>query len=118
MAEPAVKPEAGQEPEKTKPPKTFASFLTEHRQAGLHNELTEALSEVAAAVLEHGKAGSIAVKLTIEPVEDDDRAVTVKDQWTHKVPKATPKPSRFFATTEGQLSRRDPRQPELPLREA
>lgn len=51
MAEPAPA-RAPEAPEEEQPAvKPFGAFLHEHRQAGLHNELGEALAEVVAEKL-------------------------------------------------------------------
>jgi hypothetical protein len=80
----------------------------------LHAELTDALADIVAAVVEHEKPGTLTIKVTVKP--EADGAVKVVDDFTAKVPRQASKPSLFFADSVGNLSRRNPRQPELPLR--
>lgn len=112
----AAAPEAGGE--ETPAVKPFGAFLHEHRNAGLHNEAGEALAEVVARVVELQKKGSVTLTINVEPAKGDENSVIVTDSLKAKVPQAPAPPSRFFSDPHGNLSRRDPRQPELPLRDA
>jgi len=119
MPEPNAAVQSAPEPEAatetaTKP---FGAFLHEHRAAGLHNELGEGLAEIVAAVLEHQKTGTLEIKIKVAP-SDIGGAVVVTDEVKVKAPQADPDPSLFFSDRTGNLSRRDPRQAELPLRDA
>lgn len=101
------------------PTKQFNVFAQEHRGGGMHNELSEKLAELTAAVLQYQKKGSLTLKLEVKPAEGAAVAVLVTDSIESKVPKAGNPPSLFFSDTAGNLSRRDPRQMEVPgLREA
>lgn len=102
-------PEVGRRP--------FAAFLTEHRGGLLHGELSDALKEVVLAAVETGKKGSLQVQITIEP-NADGATVTISDKIAVKLPEAERGAAIFFFDAEGNLSRRDPRQMELPLRDA
>jgi hypothetical protein len=108
MPEPAVEPEAP----RLRP---FAAVLQEQRQGGAHSELTEGLAEVVTAVLATGKAGSVTLKLNVKPSKLHG-AIEVGDDITVKVPEEDKGESLFFANESGFVSRKDPRQPELPLR--
>lgn len=113
----AVKPEQGGAAD-APPVKQFNVFLQEHRGAGLHNELSEGLAELTAAVLRQQKKGSLTVTVNVAPAEGAAVAVVVTDEVKVKAPKAATPPSLFFSDDHGNLSRRDPRQTEMPLREA
>jgi hypothetical protein len=93
----------------------FAAVLQEQRQGGLHSELSELLAEVVHAVETHGKPGALTVTLQIKPAEMPG-AIIVLDDVKAKVPEADKGGSLFYPDDRGNLSRRDPRQPELPLR--
>lgn len=97
--------------------KPFNTFLNEHRAAGLHNELSEELQRVVAAVLAQRKKGSLTMTIGIAP-SDVNGAVVVTDKVVSKPPEPDRDPSLFFSDGSGNLSRRDPRQPELPIRDA
>lgn len=95
--------------------KPFAAFLTEHRKGSLHSELSEALAEVAAAVIEHGKAGTISLSLKLT-ANKDGQSVEITDALKKSVPQASRGASMFFVDHVGNVSRNNPMQDELPLR--
>ncbi len=95
--------------------KHFAAWLQEHRSGALHDELSDALAELARAVGEHDKAGTLSLTIRIAP--NGANTVIVTDDLKVKAPEAARPASLFFTDGRGNLSRRDPRQPELPLRQ-
>lgn len=95
--------------------KPFAAWLQEHRQGGLHAELSDALAEIGRAVGEHDKASELTLKIRVAP--NGANTVIVTDDLKVKTPEAARPASLFFTDSRGNLSRRDPRQPELPLRQ-
>jgi hypothetical protein len=114
MPDAAAAPVADASDSSAPPPlKPFGAFLHEHRGAGLHNEAGEKLAEVVAAVIEHGKKGSLTLTINVEPQKGDGNLVIVTDEVKAKVPKAPSPASAFFSDDHGNLSRRDPRQPEI-----
>jgi hypothetical protein len=98
-----------------KPTGNFWGWLREHKQGALHSELSEALAEVTNAVLEHGKVGSLTLKISVAPTKDGI-TVFVSDDLTVKAPQADRGGSIMFADHDGNLTRRDPRQLEMPMR--
>lgn len=113
MPEPALNAEAQAEANEPPAVKPFGAFLHEHRGAGLHNEAGEKLAELVAAVCEYQKKGSITITIDVAPAEGDTHSVVVSDTLKAKVPQASTPASRFFSDDHGNLSRRDPRQPEI-----
>lgn len=103
----AAEPERAQ----TKP---FAQFLQEQRRGLLHAELSDALADVVAGVMKHGKGGTLTVKFTVKP--EGDEAITIADSYTAKVPTPPAKASIFFADEHGHMSRQRLNQLEMPLR--
>lgn len=95
----------------------FADWLTEQRGGITHTELSEALNAVAEGVLEHGKAGSVTLVVTVKPAGTADHQVVVLDDVKVKVPVGTRPSSLYFVSEDANLTRSDPRQPMLPLRE-
>lgn len=93
----------------------FAAFLQDQRKGVLHNDLGEALAELVAAVVETGKKGTLTLKLDVALNKDGD-TLLIADTVSVKEPKHDTKPSIFFADDGGNLTRHNPRQPELPLR--
>jgi hypothetical protein len=92
----------------------FASWLQDQRGGGLHGELTDELADLVTAVREHDKPGTLTLTITVKPNAD---SFFVSDEVKVKAPRAERGSSLFFADDTGNLMRRDPRQPELPLRE-
>lgn len=103
-------------PEQAVQRKPFAAFVQEHRNGGLHGELSDLLAELVLAALEHEKKGSLTVKLDVAP-NSDGLTVTITDTVTLKKPEANRGAGIWFSDENGNLSRRNPAQPELPFRE-
>jgi hypothetical protein len=99
------------------PRKTFASFLLEQRNGALHTELSEALADVVKAVQDHGKGGTVALSISIKPGAKGTSTLIVVDDVKTKVPQGERPAAMFFADEDGNLSRDDPRQTKLPLRQ-
>jgi hypothetical protein len=113
MPVPDQAPEA--QPSEEVATKPFAAWLQEQRQGGLHGEVSDALADLVAAVMEHDKAGSLTLTVKVKPAGDN--AVFVTDEVKSKPPEGERPAALFFTDPRGNLSRRDPRQPELPLRQ-
>lgn len=96
--------------------RTFGSWVAEQRQGALHAELSEKLAELTAACMEHRKKGSLTLKVTVEP-QKDKVTLFVSDEVSVKAPVADRPSALYFADDRGNLSRNDPRQLEIPLRE-
>lgn len=97
--------------------KPFSAFLQEQRGGLLHGELSDALSELVLAVAETLKKGSLQVQVFVEP-NADGATVTITDKIKLNLPEHDRGAAIFFFDDAGNLSRRDPRQMELPLRDA
>lgn len=96
--------------------KPFSAFVQEQRRGALHGELSDSLAELVAACREHGKPGSLTVTIAVEP-NKDGQTVNVTDAVKLKLPEADRGAALFFADDHGNLTRQNPAQPELPLRE-
>lgn len=94
----------------------FYDFLREHRDGVTHDELANALNELVTAVTEENRAGSLTFTVSIKPMGRSD-GLEVSADIKMKPPKKTPGVSIFFATPENNLSRVDPRQTSMELRE-
>lgn len=90
---------------------TFSEWLAEFGSGALDDELTASLTEVAQSVRLQGKGGAVTLKLK---VSEKGGGVIVEADVSSSVPRQ--KPSGFFYVDElsGALSKRDPRQPQLP----
>lgn len=93
----------------------FADFLLDHRQGRTHTDLSEALVELVEAVQETGKKGSLSLTLTVKP--EGSRQVLVTDKVAVKAPEGERDASFFFIDDDANLTRDNPTQPHLPLRE-
>lgn len=92
----------------------FMDVLREHRAGRTHDDLTEQLQQLVAAVVETGKGGTITLRLDVKP--HGDGATMVTAHIGTKLPKAQGGGAIFFITPENNLERQDPRQADLPLR--
>lgn len=99
---------------KPREPRPFNGFLAEQRRGLTHAELSERLSELVNACIEHGKVGALTLTLKVRPTGD---MVEITDSIRVKVPEGERSASLFFVTADG-VSRQNPNQPELPLRDA
>jgi hypothetical protein len=95
----------------------FSAWLAKQREGALHGELTDELAALAAAVARHEKPGTLTLKVTIKPGEDGADYLVISDEVSAKPPQPPRSPSLFYADSDGNLSRNNPRQPQLPLRE-
>ena len=93
----------------------FTETLADLAQGATAEELTEGLTELVSAVIALRDKGSMTLKLDVRPNGDN----SVKIQPTIKVsPPLLPSPMSFmFVDGNYGLTTRDPRQPNLPLRD-
>lgn len=95
----------------------FAEFLQEQRKGAAHVEVSEALNELVAAVVEHRKGGTLTLKISVKPAgKGTGNVVEVTDKISVAAPEAERGGAIFFADGNANLSRSNPDQPELPLR--
>jgi hypothetical protein len=89
----------------------FADFLTQQTRA--HDELTEGLHELTAAVRETGKAGTITLTIKISADKKTPDILRVSDNVTVKAPAFDRGERIYFTDHAGNLTRSNPMQPEL-----
>lgn len=77
-------------------------------------DVTEELYNVMAAVMETRKAGALTIKLSISPTGKG--TVEVDAKFDGKKPEEGYPSTTFFVGKDLSLQRRDPSQPDLPLR--
>jgi len=100
-------------------PRDFAAALLEIGSGRLHTRLSEQLAEITKAVSETGKKGVLTLKIEVKPLpKADSKTLVVTGSSTSKAPESDDcsPTSVFFADEDGNLSRSDPRQMQLPLR--
>lgn len=98
-------------------PRAFVPFLHEIRQGVLTAELAEAIQFATQAALDAGKKSTITLKLVIEP-DKSGIVVSVTDSLDVRTPQAPKAPTIFFPDEHGNLTRRNPAQPNIPGTEA
>lgn len=92
----------------------FIDTMRDIEAGGLLDELTETQHSLIDAIRMTGKGGELTIKLTYKP--DGGGQMTVKADVKSKEPVLARGTSLFFLTPEGNITRRDPRQQEIPLR--
>ncbi|MDE1896881.1 MAG: hypothetical protein KGH91_07385 [Rhodospirillales bacterium] len=95
----------------------FMDFIREQRNGVLHDELSDALQEAVAAVMNEGGTATLTLKITVKSADAGEGALMVKDDIITKLPKQKASGSIFFASPENNLIREDPKQHKLPLQE-
>lgn len=87
---------------------TFAEWLVKHDHGSLAKEATEAMQEVATAVIGTGKAGKFTVEVTIDRIGELGVAITLGGKVTQKLPLPAAAESVAYVGEDGQLFRDDP----------
>lgn len=95
--------------------RSFNDILSDLGGGDTHAQLTDALAELVRQVQDTEKSGYLTLKLTVTP--NGDRAVIITDTITAKLPEPKRPQALFFTDGGGGLHRKDPMQPDLPLRE-
>lgn len=94
---------------------SYIETLGQMRHGTLLDDLANAQALLLHAVRETGKPGKLIVELIVAPEKGQTGAVRVSDKVTLKAPEADVADTLAFITAEGdRLTRRDPRQAELP----
>lgn len=93
----------------------FTQVLQGLRRGQTRAELDEELTKLVNRCRETGKVGDLTLKIKVRP--DDESVVSLEDQVTTKLPEFPRGKSIFFATPDGVLTRDDPRQKDLHLKE-
>lgn len=99
---------------------SFATFLSSQENGALHHDLTVALEEVTRKLKQHvlNYGGKPAAKLKLEiAFKWDGDQIDTLGKIAIDLPKPQRKRTTFWPTEDGQLSRRNPAQGELALRD-
>lgn len=97
------------------PKRPFLDTFRELEYGHLLDELTDAQNELVAAVQYTNKAGKLTIELEYKP--EGDGQLVIKSKLTRKLPQLPRGSSIFFVTPERNLTRLDPRQQSLELRQ-
>lgn len=86
-------------------------LIADIRRGKVAADLTEELHALIAACVDTGKKGELLLKLTIEPDKNaPQERFNVDGRVVAKTPVRSQRPSLFFVTDDGNLTRTDPRQ--------
>ena len=88
----------------------FLATMQRHRGGKDLADLSLRLSEVTAAVINTGKAGTVTLTVSVKPAKRGQSAVMVETKLAAKVPSMEPDASFWFGTADGVLQKEDPRQ--------
>lgn len=96
----------------------FADFLQEISNGQSHTELSDSLNELVQAVALIGKGGTLTYVIKVSPAgRNAEATVMITDEIKLKAPEGERPDSVFFVDKDGNLSRHNPAQIRLPLRE-
>jgi hypothetical protein len=98
-------------------PTPFSQFLHEHNRGAGHTRASEALQALVSAVLDTGKKGSVTVTVSVEPMKGNPDAMLTTIDVKEKLPVNASKPAVFYADDDGNLSRTDPGQLQLDVKD-
>jgi hypothetical protein len=90
----------------------FAVFLIQHSRGEAHVQVSSELRELLSAVQEHGRKGSLTLKVTVEPPKGhvDGQPLLVAVESELKAPRPVAPPAMYFVDDDGRPTRNDPRQ--------
>lgn len=91
----------------------FFDTAREIRRGEFLDECADGLKQVVDAVNDTGKSAKLVIELTVKPASKGQGAVIVSDKITPKLPALPAGETVLFATPEGNLQAKDPRQGDL-----
>lgn len=100
------------------PDNSILTLLQNQRAGDAMTELSEKLRELTLKVRATGRKGKLTFELTIAPLsKGGGTAVSITDKVKIAPPDTEPEMAIYYVNDDGALSRNDPRQRELPLRD-
>lgn len=106
--------EEGDAPGRVRP---IADVLRDLGQGALVDDAGVALQALVRDVRAIGKKGVLTIRVEVAPMKGDSGAVMVHAKTDVRPPATEPIGAVFFADDDGVLSKDDPRQMKLPLRD-
>lgn len=94
----------------------FLEFLRSLREGAAVDECAEALREASDAVWATQKAAQVQLTIKLKPAGKSGLVYEIEDAVTTKLPSRERGSTILFRDARGRFTRRDPRQPELPIR--
>lgn len=102
------------------PQQSFSVFLVDLNDGSTHAGLTADFYELLQAVRNHGRSGSMTLKIKVAPATKGGQEVdkiTITAERKLELPKPEHPQDFFWLTADAQPSRKHPRQQELALRQ-
>ena len=96
------------------PVQPFLDFLRDHRDGEFHEEVSEGLHALVAAVQAVGKKGTLTIVLDVRPAGRSHNQVFLVDEVRVKAPEPEREQAILFVDRDGNLTRANPLQQELP----
>jgi len=94
---------------------SFTELIAQAGGGQLQADLTEAVKEIVRAIRDTGKPGKLTLTIDIKP--NNHGSVILLSKIVKKIPEHSSPQSIFFALDDGSLSRSDPNQIEMNLRD-
>jgi hypothetical protein len=91
----------------------FADWLAERHGGTDHDRVSAALWDVVHAVEELHAAGSVTIRIGVEPMKNDPDQICTTVDVVGKPPRPKPRPAVGYVDHDGNLTRNNPDQPEL-----
>ncbi len=92
----------------------YNQLLAELRSGEAIDEYGQELAKLVLAVRLTGKPGTITLAIAVKPASKGDAsALIIGDKLTVKTPRMDTADTIMYGTEEGELVRRDPRQPDM-----
>lgn len=99
---------------------SFSTFIAAQEDGQLHADLTNAVKEIIAqlnnAVMEHGGVHTAALGLALS-FKIDSGMIEVRADVKTKLPKENRQRTVYWSTADNNLTRKNPKQQELPFRD-
>jgi hypothetical protein len=89
--------------------------LRQVRNGNLVFELSQEMERLVESVRDTRKGGTVTLKLEIKPLKAGSEALNVSGEVKAKLPRRDQEVSIFYPTRDNTLSRKDPRQMNLPM---
>lgn len=93
---------------------TIFGVLSRADQTQLLEDLNDDVAKLCARVRATKKKGKITLTIEVSKLKTGENALEVKCDFATKLPTADRNPELYFVDEQGGLSRKDPRQPDLP----
>jgi len=94
--------------------RSFVDTMREVRAGQVLEELDTKLQQLVQSVQSTGGSGELVLKISVKPMKGSTEACVVTDDIKLKVPEIKNAGTVMFPTPEGNLSRKHPRQEEIP----